>query len=980
MFDPGPGPRCFALPPGCDFSQELLAGLRHRLHGQPPEAMAAIEIYVNTQRTRRRLMDLFLQGPAGFLPRIRAITDLAHDPAIGETIPAAISPLRRRLELSQAVSALLDAEPDLAPRSAMFDLADSLANLMDEMHGEGVDTDTFGNISVENHSAHWARSLRFLNILAPYFRQSSEPDIETRQRMVVEYLSQKWRQTPPAHPIIVAGSTGSRRTTALFMRAVADLPQGAVVLPGFDFELPIAVAASLDEAEAAGDHPQACLVRFIRSLGLWPNDVRQWTATQPPNPARNRLVSLALRPAPITDTWLTEGPALANIEDATAKVTLIEAPSLRDEAVAIALRLRAAAEAGQKATLISPDRQLTRQVTAALSHWNITPDDSAGQPLPLTPPGVFLRIVANALGRKLDTETLLILLKHPLSNSAGPDRNRHLLRCRDLELEEIRGKSPFVDFRRYAAWAARREQDPDAVDWIAWLERLFDGIENADVKSLAEHVARHRRLAEHLAQGPQATDENPLWLKESGIEAERIFANLESNADAGGTMSTSDYAALFRSVLTSGNVRESLMVHPDITILGTLEARVQSADLVILGGLNDGVWPALPAPDPWLNRSMRRDAGLLLPERRIGLAAHDFQQAIAADEVVLSRSLRDADAPTVASRWLIRLINLLEGLKENGKQAHTAMLERGQGWLDMVATFETPDFAIPPAGRPSPRPPVPDRPRQLSVTQIKTLIRDPYAIYAKKVLRLYKLDPIRREPDAMLRGQALHKVLEVFVKDLPDPMPDDAAARLLAIAGQVFSRDVPWPATRRLWLARLGRVADWFINTERDRQARGAPLAYECKGALEMDEPDFKLTGTADRIDRLIDGSVVIYDYKTGAIPTNPQIRHFDKQMPLEAMMAEQGAFGDLGPLAVSGLEYIGLGSNPRIAAVDMDDQLVLQTWQELRLLIRAYEDRNLGYTARARMERRKDVSDYDHLSRHDEWQADDAPSPEDVP
>ena len=61
------------------------------------------------------------------------------------------------------------------------------------------------------------------------------------------------------------------------------------------------------------------------------------------------------------------------------------------------------------------------------------------------------------------------------------------------------------------------------------------------------------------------------------------------------------------------------------------------------------------AIDPWLSRPMRHELGLDLPERRIGLSAHDFAQLLGADEVILTHAAKVGGAPAVASRFLHRL-------------------------------------------------------------------------------------------------------------------------------------------------------------------------------------------------------------------------------------------------------------------------------------------------------------------------------------
>jgi ATP-dependent helicase/nuclease subunit B len=975
MFEPGT-PRLFGLAPGIDFARALAAGLRARLDGQPPEALARVEIYLNTRRMQRRLRDILAESGALLLPKLRLITDLGRDPA-SAAIPPAVPPLRRRLELTRLVAALLDREPELAPRAALFDLADSLARLMDEMQGEAVPPDALDRLDLSEHSRHWERSLKFLKIVAPFFGPEAEPDEEARQRRVVEALAARWAADPPGHPIIVAGSTGSRGTTLHFMQAVAALPQGAVVLPGFDFDMPAAIWQGLGNALTGEDHPQFRFHRLCSNLGLPPAAIHPWTADTPPDPARNQVLSLSLRPAPVTDQWMREGQALPDLPAATETVSLIEAPGPRAEALAIALRLRRAAEDGQSAALITPDRMLTRQVTAALTRWGIRPDDSAGQPLPLTPPGRLLRHTAALAGRRLSMDALLTLLKHPLTNSGSGARGDHLRWTRALEIQ-LRARGPaFPEPADLRAWAESR-QDAGLAAWADWLGRTTQGLAGAGTAPLAQHVARHIAGTEALARGPAGDGSGELWLKEAGTKAREAVDELIREAGHGGELSAFDYAALFTAVLQRHEVRSADTVHPGIMIRGTIEARARDAELVILGGLNDGIWPPTPSPDPWLNRQMRHDLSLLLPERQIGLSAHDYQQAAAAPEVLLSRAIRDDEAETVASRWLNRLTNLLAGLPaRRGPEALEAMRSRGRTWLAFAEALDTPPESATPAKRPSPRPPVAARPRQLAVTGIQRLIRDPYAIYARHILHLFPLDPLHPAPDPRLRGSVLHRILERFIALRRDRPEEASQARLLEIADAVMAETIPWTTARRLWRARLEAAAPSFLALEAGRP--GTPVLLEEKGGCTLAGLGFSLTARPDRIDELPDGSLHILDYKTGTLPSARQQRVFDKQLLLEAALAERGAFPALGPRPVSLVTYLGLTRPAKQSAIEITAELTARIWSELETLIRRYSSRNLGYTARRAMEREADRSDYDHLSRFGEWDMADAPNPEDV-
>lgn len=970
MFEPTDKPRIFALPPGADFASSLVDGLAQRSTELSPTDWARTEIYVNTTRMQRRIRSVFDAGPARLLPRIRLITDLGSDP-VSLKVPAGISPLRRRLELSQFVAKLLEQEPDLAPQTALFDLSDSLATLMDEMQGEGVSPDTIAALDVSDQSGHWERALKFVNIIAPFFGNDSEaPDQEARQRIVIETLAQKWRVHPPTHPIIIAGSTGSRGATALFMQAVAQLPQGAIILPGFDFDLPSKTWASMVDGFASEDHPQYRFRHLMQQIGFEPEDVEVWSAKVKTQTKRNALISLSLRPAPVTSQWLDEGPKLPDLSESTEGLTLVEAASPRAEAEAIALRLRQAAEDGITAALISPDRTLTRQVAAALDRWDITPDDSAGTPLALSPPGRMLRHVVDLMGQPLTSVLLLTVLKHPLCHSDREDRGEHLRHTRDLELYLRQKGHPFPTQDILTHWAGKGDA---RADWVNWLGDALNIGEARAPSPLQTLLSEHLSLAEQLCAGPQSEGSGGLWKEAAGREAKRICDELRHAADAAGAMSQHDYAALFSKVIAGGTVRNRDAGHPNILIWGTLEARVQGADLTILGGMNEGIWPETPPPDPWLNRVMRAQAGLLLPERKVGLSAHDYQQAVAGPDVWITRAKRSADAETVPSRWINRLTNLLMGLpKQGGPEALDAMRKRGDHWLAMSAKLSAPASRTQPAQRPAPCPPIPARPKQLSVTQIKTLIRDPFAIYARKTLQLDPLDPLIPSANAPLRGTIVHGILEQFIKEKHAPSDRDTFMR---IARAHFQNHCPWPTIQAQWIARLDRVADKFLDDEAKRQARATKHIVEAKGQITIPNVAIVLTCKADRIDQTEDGAVIIYDYKTGAVPTGPQQEKFDKQLLLEAAMMEKGGFDGMGKTPVQDAAFIGVNPAMKVVKAPLNKQPIDQVWAELETLFVNWNNPSQGYTARLALFSKTDFSPYDHLSRYGEWDTSDTPS-----
>ncbi len=685
MFEPQALPRVFAVPPGEDFSAAFVQGLLARQAGGDPFDAARVQVLVNTRRSGKRITEMLIDGGARLLPRITPISDLASAMALPDSeLPT--PDLRRRLQLNRIVLALLDRQPDLAPRAAAFDLAETLARLIDEMHEEGVAPEALLGRDFGDLSQHWQRSLEVLSIVARYFGPGSEAAMTPAARLAeaVIRLAADWRAHPPAHPVIVAGSTGSRGTTFRLMQAVARLPQGALVLPGYDFAQPEVVWQQILDTRAE-EHPQYRFARLRQALGLDGADVRPWTAAR--GGARNALISLSLRPAPVSDQWIVEGPALGDLTAATAGMALVEAPDARTEALAIATALRRAVAEGRSATVVTPDRNLTRQVAAELGRWHIAADDSAGEPLAQTPRGRLLRHAAEALVEPPRVETLLVILKHPLTH-AGGGRARHLRWTRELELRLRRDGRP-----RPGSGDLARLIEKDGKgrgDWAAWIADTLVDAPRAPRRALADHLRHHVALAEALVAGSAPEGEGPLWTGAEGVEARRVMAGLEREADHGGELTTEEYRDLVTALLVGGEVRQTAEAHPLVRFRGTLEARVQGADLVILAGLNEAMWPAHAAPDPWMNRRMRREVGLTLPERRIGLSAHDYQQAVTTPQVILTRQVRDASAQTVPSRWLGRLIGLLDGLPDTGAPALAAMRARGAALIALAEALDRP--------------------------------------------------------------------------------------------------------------------------------------------------------------------------------------------------------------------------------------------------------------------------------------------------
>ena len=982
----------FTIPASAPFAETLARGLIARTGAaRDPLALTEVTLYLPTRRAARTLQEIFARmlGGAALLPNMRPLGDVDEEEFLFDpgtealTLLPAISPARRVLLLATLVQrwdrVRRDGKLTFAQAVA---LSRALAQFLDETETQGVDLAKLGKLAPENFAQHWAEVRKFLDILPdkwPAILAAEEKmNPAARRSLALTALAKHIRERSLPGLLVAAGSTGSIPATAELLKTIADLPSGLVVLPGLDKTLD---AASWNDLDAG--HPQFGLKQLLLRMGVERAEVTDFDDPPRAEP-RERLIREVLRPAPTTDAWRAIAEhGSGDIEEGLQGLSLVEAAHPGEEAASIALMLREAlAVPGQTAALVTPDRKLARRVAAEMKRWDIAIDDSAGRPLANTAPGAFLCLLAEAAAGQFAPVPLLALLKHPLTT--GGQAPAHIRsRVRALDRLCLRGPRPDPGLAGIAAaiQAAPRKArerdrhfDVERVSELAyWFQALSGILEPLEqllangTADLARVLEVHVTAAEALAASDNEAGDARLWRGHAGEAAANLFAELQEAAPGLPQIESSSYPVLFRSMAEDRAVRPRYGQHPRLAILGPLEARLQRFDLVILGGLNEGTWPTAANTDPWLSRPMRAQLGLEPPERRIGLAAHDFATLASAPRVILTRALKAEGAPTVASRWLQRLQQLTKGL---GLEARLTSRVPYAAWAAMRdETGATPKRMA----RPQPRPPVAARPRHLSVTEIETWLRDPYAIYAKHVLRLRPLDPLDAEIGPLERGSAVHAALEQFLRD-SDAIPEGAEHRLIAIADSIFRAANLPRAALGLWQPRFVNAARWFVNEERLRRATIARSHMEIAGEQALGGPagTFTLRARADRIDVLRDGTAAIIDYKTGALPSQKQVRTLlMPQLPLEGAILAQGGFADVGPLAASELLYIRFGGGAEPGEIrDVPDaaSLIAKAEESLRARIAEFDDETMAYLPRVMPFRADQPGDYDHLSRVREW------------
>ncbi|WP_414899543.1 double-strand break repair protein AddB [Sphingomonas flavalba] len=902
-------PAVFTIPPHRAFADALAAGLLARF----PErlAMARGVVLLPTNRAVRAVTDAFVRRAGGglLLPRLVPVGDpeldehlgSALDPIGAEPLPPAIAPMARRMRLARLVQAERRRAGQPVDAAEALRLADELGRTLDQLHVERVAPHRLRDLPVAAElSAHWQLSLDQLRVILDLWPrelvEAGRIDLADRRNRLLDRVAARWAAEGVAGGFVVAaGIATSAPAVAGLLRVVARMPGGMVVFAGLDQTMAEADWQAIGPHQPdpvtglsprpIETHPQFHLKLLLERMGINRAEVERWRwgGGHDAPAARSRAISNALAPPDSTAGWA----ALDADQRSLAGVTALELATPAEEAQAIAIALRRAVEEpGRTAALVTPDRALATRVSAHLRRWGIAADDSAGQPLSALPPGTLLTALAEAAAEDFAPVALLTLLKHPLVRQ-GAERLAWLDAIRLID-RALRGPRPPPGLDGITAFLAagdRRERRHRAPAEVVW----------RDIRPLLEPLAAARgagtlaALIAALREAATALAGDAAWARPSGRAAAELVAELEAHADSGPADARIDgLPALIRQLADSVAVRPPQGGHPRIFIWGLIEARLQQADLMVLGGLNEGTWPALAAPDPWLAPRIRRALDLPGLERRIGLAAHDFASALGAPRVLITRARRDASAPAVASRLWLRL------------EAMSGGMARDTALAALAHAIDEPGEHRP-AGRPAPAPPSAARPRKIAVTDVDRLKADPFAFYARAVLRLAPLDPIDADPTAAWRGTAVHAVLEGWAKkDGWDP------ARLRPRAEAMLRRADAHPMLRALWAPRLLEAIDWIAAQLAAGLAEGRrPLIAEQWG--QADVAGVTLGGRADRIDRLADGGLVIVDYKTGMPPSAKQVAAgYAQQLGLLGLIAERGGFGEIEGTA-AGFEYWSL-------------------------------------------------------------------------
>lgn len=969
------------IPAGEDFAAALVRGVMARVAS--PEEMADSILLLPNRRLAKAVRLAFLrysEGTPMVLPRMLPIGDVEEDAVeLAEAgwdsgdLPPVINRLERQLHLARQL-----ADP-ATPLADTLALGRALADFLDTAQTNQCDFSRLAELAEGDHATHWQKILTLLDLLGQWWPLKLEDlgksDPVIWRDAAIMARAKAWENSPPRGLVIIAGSTGSIAATRALMKAVLGLDRGHVVLPGIDIGMAEEDWSSLDkDDETAICHPQYQLKQLLDTLHCDRHQLECWCedlAAQPESP-RISLLREAMRPARQTLQW-QKIPDRDAIPAVSLKgLNRIDCHDRREEAEVIALAMREVLETPDKtAALVTADRILAETVTATLARWGIEIADSAGTSLVETPPAQFIRLIAQAWYDQMKPVSLLSLLQHRLASADMP-RSEFRRLVRRLDSTVLRGRARYGCLDDLLKMAQRKGED-DLADLLEHrLIPILQPLENLPRDhrvSLAEMADILGGVAENLASTPE--DPLAVWQGQDGMRVARFLEQLSGHGQLI-TVAAQEWPSVLTVLLSGEVIYPDVVGHPRLAILGPVEARMQHADLIILGGLNEGTSPPQTPPDPWMSNAMREDFGLPPAHWRVGLAAHDAFMAMAAPEVLLTRAQRLEGAPTEMSRWLRRLDAVIKVAKLDWQQ-DTSLRE-------LARQMNRARGRVEPISEPAPKLTADQRPRTFSATGLDTLQRDPYAVYAAKVLELKALKPLQELPSAADKGSAIHAALRDFIRAFgAGPLPPDALVHLLDYGRKAFAEFADDPLVAIFWWPRFEAIAGWFVQHEQSRRSGISRSHAEITGKMTVAgrTGEFTLTAQADRIDVLDDGRVRVIDYKTGTAPSMKDVQTAKAlQLRVESVLVAAGGFDDIAAgRTIENLEYwklTGHVTTPgKITAIkeNSKDGTPFDDLDPIQSLLCQFDDDGAEWKAEVDIKNPLNkFSDYRHLARIDEW------------
>ncbi|MBP9752846.1 MAG: PD-(D/E)XK nuclease family protein, partial [Proteobacteria bacterium] len=614
------------------------------------------------------------------------------------------------------------------------------------------------------------------------------------------------------HPIVLGGTTGSIPFIQDFSKILHASSKGYVVLPGF-FK---------GEEDIDIYHP-------FYTQKIWDEELNN-----PPivpfvdSSPKNDFLSI----------FKNQKPHLKPVDH----IIPFDANTPLEEAKLISILVRDSLEKNLTVSIVCNDKSLIHLIQDALNAYDFKANNALGIDLLKTVSGKFLTLFLKSC-LKQTLKNIIPLLKHPLFKAK--ERSLHL---KSVDRFEAILQTESMDVEK---------QCLKTFNLSSYFEKYLK----------TYHTGLH--WLNYLIQDLEDLSDSTIFKNQDGTV---LFGFLESLKPYFSKTSFSFFQfidVLMAYIEQAPSVLMFDNLHQNVTLVGTIEARHQTADVVIISALNEGQWPKPIKQNLWLSPFEKEALHLPKEERRLGLGAHDFLNCLQAKTVYLTRSLKVGGIPLQENRWLKRFklnfclskaakeqqdyfLNITKQLMAPLKPSNTQILEK---------TY--------PKGF--------DAPKELSISALELLNKDPYAFYVRYILKIKERLPWYLSLSPAKIGQIVHKILEKSNLLDDEHLKEDIEKELLNLSlddhQMIF-------LTNQLYEMILFVINDLKKNPIHT-------FLREQKISLTLE--DITIFGIADRIDFDQNNTVLrLIDYKTGTPPSFKNIENgLSLQMPLLYQMSD---------------------------------------------------------------------------------------------
>jgi ATP-dependent helicase/nuclease subunit B len=932
------------------------------------------------RRSANALRTVFLEeieSGSRILPSIEAIGDLDEKAIVlsgvdSDSLLEYLKSQKTSLEIGYRL--LLLRETMLNYSHSSIEQAMGLSKELDvflrDIENYEIDFSKLDNLVGEDLAIHWQQILDFLknfgtrwqdllnkhNIASTYGNRVSS----------VRFYEKILKKVGLKNPLLMVGNFEPSESTLNLMKTLLKCDNAYLIFKGLENVMTAEECQSIDET-----HSHFLSEKTLEKLALDKRSMVNLRYPEYKTIGNDSLQSLyiSMLPPELTYRW-QNNDKICELKH----IQYIECREIHDELNLIMVYLLDhIAKNGLKNIALVANQELSQRLELLLSYWNIPFNNNYGKKFILHGVVRYLMLIVEVYNENYRANKLLSLLKNNFTRF-GYDREKLLKNIQLFEeyiLHNGVNRNGMESYRVNLRSVENEQTREDLTEFFDRIESYFAILDGKNLP-LEKLVQNHLQLAEKLAGSVENDGADILWhSEESGEKVRELFyGELLLQSKYFGNSNIADYEYILNFLISERSYSDDYSLYPAVNITSVQEAQLINYDLVIIANLNDGANPMNTPPDPWMSRKMRIDLGLPPRETEIGKSYFNLIQLVAQKKVLLTRSRNVDGTPSIKSRFLQRLETMLHcnGL---GLATNEAIVRGFQKYHSFEYNLENNIYKV----RPQPKPPVNLRPRNLSATNIDLLNLNPYDIYVKKILALKKTNPLEKENIHARVGIILHSIFERYSRDYEKYRRSGSGALALLVKDTLDHSFANDQLLTELYYDRVLETTRYFIELDERSRKENYSITLEDWNECDLGAgKNFFLSARIDRMEKL-NNSMRIIDYKTGTAPSKTDIIcGWRLQLPVEALILSKSRPG----IDIESLQYwLVKQKNCKVTEINDGEkmrgtnniilirELVKKTEEFVMKLVDLFDNEFTGYTA---TNRNSHYSDFNHLSRLEEW------------